>query len=78
MWIDKIKKLTDEIEFSPGTQVIKIESAEQRLGVKFPQSLRGLLEASDGLVGEYGLGLVWPLERIQNDNIEFRANTDFR
>lgn len=27
--------------------------------------------------GEYGLGLVWPIERIQGDNLMLRSSPDF-
>jgi hypothetical protein len=38
----------------------RIEAAERALDVAIPDELRSLLLESDGVVGEYGLGLVWP------------------
>lgn len=37
-----------------------------------------LLHETNGVEGEYGLGLVWPVERIVEDNLDFRKNEGFR
>jgi hypothetical protein len=42
-----------------------------------PTDLRALLLESDGLQAEYGLNLVWSLERIRKDNLYFRQSADF-
>ncbi len=42
-----------------------------------PLDLAAFLAESDGLTGEYGLGLVWPLARIVEDNLMFRTFEDF-
>lgn len=36
-----------------------------------------LLSEADGVLGEYGLGLVWPLARIVEDNLRFRHSDTF-
>jgi hypothetical protein len=46
--------------------------------VAFPEDLRSLLEETNGVIGRYGVGLVWPVERIETDNLDFRSNTSFR
>jgi hypothetical protein len=51
---------------------------EESLGVSLPGELRELLLESDGVLGEFGLGLVWPLERIERDNRSFRSTPAFR
>lgn len=54
-----------------------IQTAEDKLGAPLPSELRELLGETDGVVGEYGLGLVWTAERIGDDNARFRADPDF-
>jgi len=44
----------------------------------FPAELVSLLSESDGIQGQYGLGLVWPLARIVADNLAFRSNANFQ
>lgn len=39
--------------------------------------MSGVLFMSNGVEGEYGLGLIWPIERITADNLAFRTDTDF-
>jgi hypothetical protein len=78
MWKELIQKLTDKCEFMAPTTADQLDAAEEKLGVKFPDDLRSLLGESDGIEGEYGLGLVWPLDRIVEDNLNFRRSENFR
>ena len=43
-----------------------------------PDELKALLSESNGVHGEYELGLIWPIERIVKDNLEFRQTPVFR
>lgn len=45
---------------------------------KLPGHLRQLLEETNGIQGEYGLGLLWSTERIARDNTYFRTDADYR
>jgi hypothetical protein len=78
MWIELIRGLTAECEFSAPATEDRLSAAGRALGTELPPHLRDLLGESDGISGEYGLGLVWPLHRIVEDNRRFRENTDFR
>jgi hypothetical protein len=40
--------------------------------------LGSILKEADGVMGEYGLGLIWPVMRIRKDNLAFRENKSFR
>ena len=77
MWRDFITSLTTDATFAPGVTQSSIAATENLLAVEFPDQLRSLLLESNGVLGEYDLGLVWNLERIQDDNFQFRNNTDF-
>lgn len=63
--------------FSPAAKVSQIELCERSLGLALPDSLRELLTQSNGIEGQYGLGLVWPVERIERDNLQIRSSSDF-
>ena len=67
-----------EATFMPPAQVDAIASAEAALGHSLPNDLGRVLAESDGIEGEYGLGLVWSLARIVSDNSTFRTNEQFR
>lgn len=54
-----------------------IAAAEAKLGAPLPGEIRDLLGETDGVDGEYGLALVWPAERIGEDDARFRADTSF-
>lgn len=77
MWKELIRGLTEHVQFSPPADSEAIAHAETTLGVALPEELADLLGESDGVQGEYGLGLVWPLHRIETDNLTFRQNADF-
>jgi SMI1-KNR4 cell-wall len=78
MWRELIQSLTADCEFSDPVTPVELRNAELALGVSLPTDLRGLMCESNGVFAEYKLGLVWPLERIVNDNLSFRRNADFR
>jgi hypothetical protein len=78
VWKSLIQRLDAECQFASPASPSQIAAAEHSLGVDFPEELRSLLSESDGVVGEYGLGLVWPLERIVADNLGFRGNKEFQ
>lgn len=55
-----------------------IQFCEADLGHRLPPELRRLLAETDGIEGEYGLGLLWSTQRIAEDNTRFRTGADFR
>jgi hypothetical protein len=77
-WRALVRRLTAECEFSPPGTAQQFSAAERALGVALPGDLRDLLQESNGIAGQYGLGLVWPIERIEADNLGFRSNADYR
>jgi hypothetical protein len=77
-WRDRLRSLTPKSEFSEPASQISIAHAETALKVEFPAELASLLKESNGVQGEYGLGLLWSVERIEEDNLKFRTFPDFR
>lgn len=77
MWRELIESLEADAAFTEGVTEAVISDAEASLGGALPDDLRSLLEESNGVSGRYGLGLVWPIERIVSDNVLFRTNPDF-
>lgn len=78
MWRSFLQSLSPDCSFSSAAEPDSIAAAQRRLQVEFPAELVDLLSESDGVQGQYGLGLVWPVERILSDNLAFRANADFQ
>lgn len=63
-----------EASFAPPAAESALLECEARLGEPLPQGLRELLAETNGVRGEYELGLVWDVERITADNIRFRTD----
>jgi hypothetical protein len=78
VWRELIQRLTADPKFAPPASLHSLAFAERALGVELPTELRALLLESNGVLAQYGLGLIWPVERIQADNLAFRSNADFR
>jgi hypothetical protein len=78
MWRDLVTGLTDVAIFVSPASPRDLAEAERDIDVTFPGELRELLSESDGVKGEYGIGVVWPVAQIRHDNLEFRSNSDFR
>jgi hypothetical protein len=78
MWRELVSKHDDSASFATAATSFELAQAAESLGVPFPESLRSVLLESNGIEGEYGLGLLWPVSRIVSDNLSFRNNPDFR
>lgn len=78
MWRDFITSLTDVATFASPASALRLAETEKALGITLPDELRELLLESDGVKGKYGQGLVWSIARIQEENLQFRSNPDFR
>ena len=78
MWIDFINSLSDTCKFLQPASEKDITGAETALNIELPEELKNLLIESNGVIGEYGVDLVWTLERIVQDNISFRRSEDFK
>jgi hypothetical protein len=78
MWKELIEALYPDHEFRSGAAHPALARAEEQLGARLPADLRSLLAESDGVFGAYGLGLVWPTDRIASDNLRFRSQPEVR
>jgi hypothetical protein len=77
VWRELVERFYPDHEFRLGATEQALANAETRLGIHLPSDLREMLAESDGVFGEYSLGLVWPISRIVDDNLRFRSNPDF-
>ena len=77
MWRELIESLISEYTFYPPADPALIAAIEAALGMTLPDDLKSLLAESNGVDGKYGLGLIWPAERIKADNQMFRSYPDF-
>jgi len=78
MWRELAQKHSDAVVVNVGVTESEIKRAEKVIGVLFPNDLRACLLESDGLEGEYGLGLIWSLTRIVRENQRFREEEEFK
>jgi hypothetical protein len=78
VWKEFLGRLDGHCELAPPASSDQIANAEAALGLKLPDPLRDLLRETNGVAGEYGLGLVWTVERILEDNLHFRKFEAFR
>lgn len=77
MWKELIQGLTDDYTFYPPASSDDIDAVEQTLDVKLPYELKGLLSETNGVHGEYELGLIWSTEQIQRENLQLRQPSSF-
>jgi SMI1-KNR4 cell-wall len=78
MWRELVERLSPAHTFHPQASQVRLRAVEASLGAALPSELRDLLLESDGVSGEYDLGVVWSLERIDSDNRKFRTAPAFR
>ena len=77
MWREYLEGLGAGVTLAAPASAEAIARAERGLEVELPAELRELLLESDGVTDEYGTELIWPVERILEDNSMFRGNADF-
>jgi hypothetical protein len=75
-WREQIATWTDDVAFAQPADRAAITACEATLGQHLPTELIDLLLESNGVEGEYGLGLVWPIEQIARDNLMIRTDPD--
>jgi SMI1-KNR4 cell-wall len=78
VWRALISALTGDCRFFPAASEEQLTQTDRTLGVELPEHLRNFLRETNGALGPNALGLVWPLERIRDENLSFRANREFR
>lgn len=77
MWKELIRSFIPYAAFSEGASVFRIEDTEALLNVTLPSELRSLLMESNGVTEQYGCALIWPIDRIREDNLRFRQHSEF-
>jgi hypothetical protein len=77
MWRELASEMTVDATFSAPASPGALKAAEKALSQTLPSALRDLLAETDGIRGAHGLGLVWNVDRIASDNLQFRSNADF-
>jgi hypothetical protein len=77
VWRDLIAGLSSSAVFADPAAERVLGDAETALGQPLPAHLVALLRETNGVMGDYGLGLVWCVERIVEDNLAFRRDEEF-
>lgn len=70
--------IAEQCVFKPPAHMEDIAAAERELQILLPLHLASVLSETNGVFGEYELGLVWPIERIVRENKSFWSNRDFK
>lgn len=73
-----MQNLSPDFTFHSPATLDEIKKVESSLNVPLPEELKVLLQESDGVEGTYGLGLIWGVERIKQDNLNFRQFPVFK
>lgn len=71
MWKEAAAGASPDVEFRAPVHATALAEAERRLGRVLPAQLSALLRETNGVVSEYGTGVVWSLDRIVDQNLLF-------
>jgi SMI1-KNR4 cell-wall len=74
MWTDLIASLPEPASLHEGATEASLRDAGRQLGQSLPAELASPLRESNGVEGEYGLGLVWPVGRIVKKYLALRGD----
>ncbi|MDQ0173086.1 SMI1/KNR4 family protein [Paenibacillus tundrae] len=71
MWINKFQGISTDCTFSNPAAKEEMERAENSLNVILPQELKEIMLETNGVKEKFDF-LIWPLERIINENKHYR------
>ncbi|MGW8951334.1 SMI1/KNR4 family protein [Streptomyces sp. NPDC055709] len=77
MWKEVAAGAMSEVEFRAPVGAAALAEAECRLDRSLPSQLTELLMETDGMVDEWGSGVVWALDRIVEQNLLFWSPDTF-
>jgi hypothetical protein len=75
MWTEVVAALPGTTVFQPPASESSLLRCVTVLGHPLPADLASLLRESNGIVGEYGAGLIWSADRIVSENQTLREDT---
>lgn len=77
MWLETILSLHPNSIFSIPANLEQIKDAEKSLAVSLPHELITVLNESNGVTDEYGLGILWSVEQIKAENLSIRTQAEY-
>ncbi len=77
MWREMILNLHPNSVFSEPVLQKLIEDAEEDLEINLPSELKSLLAESNGITDEYGLGIIWSIQRMKQENLFARNSPEY-
>ncbi|MFE2320234.1 SMI1/KNR4 family protein [Streptomyces sp. NPDC059441] len=76
MWTELVTALPRPTAFQPAASEASLRRCATVLRHPLPEDLAALLRESNGIEGEYGAGLIWPVERIVSENLTMREDAE--
>src|ERR1700752_2114265 len=76
-WRTLVSTFTPHATFFEPAHEAAIAEAEAGLGVPLPLELKSLYRETNGIRGEYELGLVWSIEQTLSENRALRSNPEY-
>lgn len=77
-WCEFVSTKIPNHECPAGATWAEVSLAEDQLGLTLPADLKSLLMEANGVFGEYDIPLIWPLERIVEENLRIKRDEGLR
>ncbi|MFC4562990.1 SMI1/KNR4 family protein [Nocardiopsis mangrovi] len=77
VWRELIGELYPGAELPGPADEAMIAGIEKALALPLPFELASLLREANGVANEYGDAVVWPAERLVEDNLAMRSEPDY-
>ena len=78
VWRELIAGLSPDAQLRGSSRRVRPDRGDGCSWRGVAQPARFSPTCTNGVEGEYGLGVIWPLERIVDDNVRFRNDAQFR
>ncbi|KMK74649.1 SMI1/KNR4 family protein [Alkalihalobacillus pseudalcaliphilus] len=78
MWKNYIQSIAPEHIFHPPANRSRIEAVQNEFNISLPEALIQFYQESNGVEEPFGFHLIWPIEKLRDENQFFRTNLTYR
>lgn len=78
MWKKYISAISAEHQFKDPATNAELTTFKEKLKIELPEELQQLYSETNGVFDEYDCPLIWSIDQIVEDNLNYREDEDYK
>ena len=78
MWKTYINSISAEQQFRDPATDAELTIIKEKLKIELPEELKQLYWETNGVFDEFGCPLIWSIDQIVEDNLNYREDEDYK